>query len=64
MSFYIQHSVVARVVRWTYGSEMRTPYNSTDPEHLQRRATIQEDPSGLLYLPRAFAAMLCKASCP
>ena len=64
MSFYLQHSVTVRVLRWTYGTRSRKLYNSTISEHFKRRASIQEDPSGLLRLPSGFSEMLCKVSCP
>ena len=64
VSFYLQHFVTVRVVRWTYGTRGTKPYDPTISEYLQRRASIQEDPSGQLRLPYGFFEMLCKVSSP
>jgi hypothetical protein len=42
--WHIQHSVTARATRYSYGMEIRRPYNQYDTRHAGR--TIAQHPEG------------------
>jgi hypothetical protein len=36
ISYYLDHFVVCRIVKWTYGAEGSISYDPFDPEHRKR----------------------------
>ena len=60
VSFYLDHIVSVRMARFTYGTEIITPYLPSDPEHIQRAHTKFTDMSGELMVPNAFDTILAK----
>ena len=36
ISYYLDHFVVCRIVKWTYGAEGSISFNPFDPEHRKR----------------------------
>jgi|ERR1700722_8400268 len=60
VSFYLDHIVSVRMARFTYGTEIITPYLPSDPEHIQRAHTKFTDMSGELMVPNVFDTILAK----
>ncbi|KAJ7578258.1 hypothetical protein C8J56DRAFT_359740 [Mycena floridula] len=60
VSFYLDHFVSIRVSRGTYGVSCDLDYDSSDPEHYDRRKTAQYDEAGNLNLPNCFSVILPK----
>ncbi|KAG2015103.1 hypothetical protein CC2G_008399 [Coprinopsis cinerea AmutBmut pab1-1] len=60
LSFYLDHRVVSRVSRFTYGVNCHVPYNPRDEEHQIRSITSWFSPSGNRRLPGFFSVILPK----
>jgi len=50
ISYYLDHFVVGRIVRYTYGTPASTPYESSDPEHHKRAYKKYMGITGVLQL--------------
>lgn len=46
ISYYLEHFVASRMVRYTYGIPMLIRYNPIDPEHRKRVKELKSDGSG------------------
>ncbi|PCH36674.1 hypothetical protein WOLCODRAFT_157373 [Wolfiporia cocos MD-104 SS10] len=62
VAFFLTNWVSARVARLTYGVECSKQYNENDPEHLIRRTTIVNRPSGRRMIPNSFSVLLSKGT--
>ncbi|OAX34642.1 hypothetical protein K503DRAFT_859084 [Rhizopogon vinicolor AM-OR11-026] len=62
VSFYIDHLVLSRVARATYGVEIYTPFSPHDPEHQARQHTRFIDAAGDPSIPNQFASILLKGT--
>ncbi|KAI9060751.1 hypothetical protein FKP32DRAFT_1595071 [Trametes sanguinea] len=62
LSFFLENIVSARIMRYTYGTEVILPYDPNDQVHYSRRSQIIVRPSGRIYLPNAFSAILTKGT--
>jgi len=62
VSFYIDHHVMARVAKLSYGAPCSRTYNSNDQEHLKRVDTRYQRPSGDYSLPGGFSTILPKGT--
>ncbi|KAG2015128.1 hypothetical protein CC2G_008423 [Coprinopsis cinerea AmutBmut pab1-1] len=60
LSFYLDHRVVSRVSRFTYGVNCHVPYNPRDEEHQIRSITSWFSASGNRRLPGFFSVILPK----
>lgn len=60
MSFFLTHSVAARVSRLTYGTKCVTRYDSNDIEHIRRHDHMLTRPSGNQVIPDVYHALLTK----
>ncbi|GJE90679.1 HSP70 family protein [Phanerochaete sordida] len=60
VSFFLGHSVTARISRSTYGSTCWFPYDASDPEHVLRHSTKRLKPSGRYSIPDGFSVILEK----
>ncbi|KAJ3012576.1 hypothetical protein NUW54_g1828 [Trametes sanguinea] len=62
LSFCLENIVSARVMRYTYGTEVVVPYDPDDQVHYSRRWQRIVEPSGGICLPHAFSAILTKGT--
>ncbi|GJE96026.1 heat shock protein 70 family protein [Phanerochaete sordida] len=62
VSFFLTHSVTARVARLTYGAQCMTEYDASDEEHVLRGSQVVRRPSGKFHVPNYFAAILEKGT--
>ncbi|EKM51021.1 uncharacterized protein PHACADRAFT_212923 [Phanerochaete carnosa HHB-10118-sp] len=62
VSFFLGHSVAARVARLTYGTSCVADYKPNDPDHAIRAAQVYSRPSGRLVVPEAFDVILAKGT--
>ncbi|KAG8952712.1 hypothetical protein FRC03_012021 [Tulasnella sp. 419] len=63
VSFYLDHLVSARVVRWTHGVSASVQFDPTDPKHFMRLNKVYTDPlTGEDYIPKGFAVLLNKGT--
>ncbi|KIK93909.1 hypothetical protein PAXRUDRAFT_486725 [Paxillus rubicundulus Ve08.2h10] len=62
IAFYLDHSVSARVAKFTYGTRCAIEFNKTDEQHRIRAASAIPRPSGRIVLPNAFSAILHKGT--
>ncbi|KAH6897986.1 hypothetical protein BKA70DRAFT_1159601 [Coprinopsis sp. MPI-PUGE-AT-0042] len=60
LSYYLDHRVVSRVSRFTYGVNCHVPYNPQDEEHQIRSIASWFSPSGNRRLPGFFSVILPK----
>jgi len=60
VSYYIDHFVKARVLKFTYGVPCETTYDSSDPEHARRFNKSYVDEIGTRYVRNAFDTMLTR----
>ena len=60
VSFFIDHHVMARVAKISYGAPCSRTYNASEPEHLKRASTRYQRPSGDYSLPGGFSTILPK----
>jgi hypothetical protein len=60
VSYYIDHFVKGRILKFTYGTPRRAPYDPSDPEHIRREHNIQVDVLGGKSVRGAFRTMLSK----
>ncbi|KAK0222698.1 hypothetical protein EDD85DRAFT_1028147 [Armillaria nabsnona] len=60
ISFYLGHSVTARVSKYCYGIKVERPFVPTNPEHQRRRNGTFEDDSGDIRLGDQFDTILAK----
>ena len=62
VSFFIDHHVMARVAKISYGAPCSRTYNPSDAEHVKRSDTRYMRPSGDYSLPGGFSTILPKVS--
>lgn len=60
VSFFIDHHVMARVAKISYGAPCSRTYNASDPEHVKRSEHRYMRPSGDYSLPGGFSTILPK----
>ena len=60
VSYYIDHFVAARVLKFTYGVPCETTYDPSDPEHARRFNKSYVDEIGTRYVRGAFDTMLTR----
>ncbi|THV07338.1 hypothetical protein K435DRAFT_815567 [Dendrothele bispora CBS 962.96] len=60
IGFYCDHHVSTRMSKFMYGVEYLREFNSSDPEHVQRKERLCELPSGPKLLPDAFDCILAR----
>ena len=60
ISFFVDHSVSARVSRFVYGIATQLEYNVDDAEHRKRSGKILVDASGVQKLDEHFSVILAK----
>ena len=60
VSFFIDHHVMARVAKISYGAPCSRTYNASDPEHVKRADSRYQRPSGDYSLPGGFSTILPK----
>lgn len=64
ISFYLDHSVGARVSKFSYGTNCNRSYNHSDIEHAQRSSSIYIDLNGQQRIPNCFDVILPKVREP
>ncbi|EKM51017.1 uncharacterized protein PHACADRAFT_32060 [Phanerochaete carnosa HHB-10118-sp] len=62
VSFFLTHSIAARMSRLTYGTKCVTRYDPNDIEHIRRHHRIFTRPSGNQIVPDVFRALLTKGT--
>ena len=62
ISFHVDHFVSARVSKFAYGTNVRTPYDPENPEHLARSARCSRDLTGALMIGGLFDVILPRVS--
>lgn len=60
LSFYMDHFVSVRMMRFAYGTNCVIEYDPQDPEHVKRRAKAYTRPSGRKVIPNNFKMILAK----
>jgi hypothetical protein len=60
VSFHLDHVVSARVAKYTYGTSCVVEFEAANLQHRQRQHTVTLRPSGKLFIPNAFSAILQK----
>jgi len=60
ISCYINNHVIYRVARFTYGVKCTREFEHNDPEHQRRRRSAFINPSGKVFLPNGYQAILKK----
>ncbi|KAF5367521.1 hypothetical protein D9758_003622 [Tetrapyrgos nigripes] len=60
IGFYCDHHVSTRMSKFMYGVEYLREYNSSDPDHVERKERLCELPSGPRLLPDAFDCILAR----
>ena len=60
ISSYLNNHVVYRVARYTYGVKCTREYEYNDPEHQRRWKSAFVNPSGKVFLPSGYKAILRK----
>lgn len=61
ISCYLNNHVIYRVARFTYGVKCTREFEQNDPEHQRRRRGAFVNPSGRVFLPDGYQAILKKA---
>jgi hypothetical protein len=59
-AFYVDHLVIGRISKFTYGVPCNAVYEPSDPEHVQRKHKSYIDPSGERRVPGYFMNMLLR----
>jgi len=62
ISCYLNNYVIHRVARSTYGVECTREFEYNDPEHQRRRRSAFVNPSGKVFLPNGYQAILKKGT--
>ncbi|KIY44179.1 hypothetical protein FISHEDRAFT_52475, partial [Fistulina hepatica ATCC 64428] len=62
VSFFLDRLVASRTAKHTYGIECIIHYDSSDPEHLMRKATLLETAEGEQVIPKSFSVILLKGT--
>jgi len=60
LSCYLNNHVVYRVARFTYGVKCTREFEQYDPEHQRRQRSAFVNPSGKVFLPNGYQAILKK----
>lgn len=60
ISCYLNNHVVYRVARFTYGVKCTREFEQNDPEHQRRQRNAFVNPSGKVFLPNGYQAILKK----
>jgi len=60
ISCYLNNHVIYRVAKFTYGVKCTREFEHNDPEHQQRCRSAIVNPSGNVYLPSGYQAILKK----
>lgn len=60
MSFYVEHFVSVRAMRFAYGTSCVIEYNPEDADHIKRRGKAYTRPSGRMVIPNSFKMILAK----
>lgn len=60
ISCYLDNHVIYRVARFTYGVKCTREFEQNDPEHQQRGRGAFVNPSGKVFLPNGYQAILKK----
>lgn len=60
VSFYLEHFVSVRVMRFAYGTTCVIEYNPQDSDHVKRRGKAYMRPSGRMVIPNSFKMILAK----
>lgn len=60
ISCYLNNHVIYRVARFTYGVKCTREFEHNDPEHQRRRRSAFVNPSGKVFLPNGYQAILKK----
>lgn len=60
ISCYLNNHVLYRVARFTYGVKCTREFEYNDPEHQRRQKSAFVNPSGKVFLPNGYQAILKK----
>jgi hypothetical protein len=60
ISCYLDNHVIYRVAKFTYGVKCTREFEQNDPEHQRRRRGAFVNPSGKVFLPNGYQAVLKK----
>ncbi|KAI1793699.1 hypothetical protein LXA43DRAFT_1121934 [Ganoderma leucocontextum] len=60
--FFLDHFVLSRVAKMTYGTKFSPYYNANDPEHVARHDAKYGWPDGTFTLPQGFKILLQKGT--